>query len=96
MNSLLIFEIASSLEEDFIDCLLEFPLIESFSSFEIRRHGNHESLSTIEKVTGRSRAIRFEVVIDQEQIDQLVTRLNRDVAPNIRFNIIPLIGSGTT
>lgn len=96
MNSLLVFEIATSLEEDFIDCLLEFPLIESFSSFETRRHGNHESLNAIEKVTGRSRAIRFEVVIDQEQVAQLVTRLSQAVAPNIRYNILPLIGSGST
>ena len=29
MNSLLVFEIATSLEEDFIDCLLEFPLTDS-------------------------------------------------------------------
>ena len=96
MNSLLVFDIALSLEEDFIDCLLEFSPIESFSSFEIRRHGNHESLSTIEKVTGRSRAIRFEVVVDKEQIAQLVSRLNQAVAPNLRYNILPILGSGST
>ena len=96
MNNLLTFDIALSLEEDLIDCLLEFLYIESFSSFEIRRHGNNDALKTIEKVTGRSKVLRFEVVIDQGKVDDLIFHVSKSVAPNIPYSISPLLGNGFT
>jgi hypothetical protein len=87
-------DIVPSLEEDMIDCLLEFDRLIRFSSYEIRRHGDSSALSTLEKVTGRARALRFDVLLEEPLVDTLLTAVRIAVGIGAPFSISRLQDHG--
>lgn len=100
MNILLNLDIPPSLEDDLIDCLLDFESLTSFSSFDLRRHGGDarslSQASTVEKVTGRVRVLRFEIVLDEASLTDLLTRVGSEVARSIPYSVRQLLDSGCT
>ncbi len=83
-------DIAPSLEEDMIDCLLGFVQLTSFSSYEIRRHGDGEMLSTLEKVTGRALAIRFDLLLDESFVETLLGEIKKSVGIGSPYSVMSL------
>ncbi len=100
MNILLNLDISPSLEDDLIDCLLGFESLTSFSSFDLRRHGGDArslaEASTVEKVTGRVRVLRFEIVLEEARLTELLTRVSSKVAKSIPYSVRQLLDSGST
>ena len=100
MMLLVNFDIAPSLEDDLIDCLLGFETLLSFSSFEIRRHGGDSRAiaesSTVERVTGRARALRFEVVVAPEQLEALLSWVRQEVANGVSYTVSQLHSSSSS
>ena len=83
-------DIVPTLEEDMIDCLLGIDSLVSFSSYEVRRHGDGENLSTLEKVTGRARVLRFDIVLEERQISEIVRKIGEEVGKGIPYSISPI------
>jgi len=88
-------DIVPALEEDLIDCLLGIESLISFSSYEVRRHGEGENLSTLEKVTGRARALRFDIVLAESQVPEVVRKIGEEVGKGIPYSVSPMLEHGT-
>jgi hypothetical protein len=87
-------DIVPSLEEDMIDCLLAFDQLIRFSSYEIRRHGDSGALSALEKVTGRARALRFDVLLEAQFVDTLLSDVRTTVGLGAPYSITNLLDHG--
>jgi hypothetical protein len=85
-----------SLEEAIVDSLLMLEEELGFSSFTVNSH-HHENkgLSLAEQVTGRQKRLRFQMYIDQNDLEPLVTHLKKDFSGSgIQYWVLPVIDNG--
>lgn len=96
MKTLLILNIAPELEEDLVDYLLLHEGVEGFSSYEIRGHGQFDNLTIAEQVSGRQRRLKFELLIDDDYVSDLISGLVEGVGTDIVYWQIPADQYGKT
>ncbi len=85
-----------SLEEAIVDTLLMLEEELGFSSFVVNAH-HHENkgLSLAEQVTGLQRQLRFQLYVDQNDLEPLVEQLTENFSGSgIQYWVLPVIVSG--
>lgn len=84
------------LEEPLVDWLLQHEAHYGFTSSQINGHSrDHGDLTLAEQVAGRKRQIRYQMCVDQHQLDRLCRRLHKDFAgAGIRYWAVPVIIEG--
>ena len=90
------FNVPSSLEENFVDRLLLFESKHGFNSVPVHDH-HHQSqgLSLAEQVRGRQKKIRFQIVVDADQLSQLLIQIKQEFAgAGIQYWVVPVIERG--
>jgi len=85
MIKMLVLNIPPELEEDLIDYLLSLESVTGFTSYETRGHGSDVTLSIAEQVSGRRKRLRFELVIEGEEIQSLLDGLSTEVGKDIAY-----------
>jgi hypothetical protein len=92
---LLRLNIPPSLEEDVVDLLLGADEIPGFQSYPTRGHGQVGKMSIAEQVEGRRNRVQFEVVLEPELLEALLTKLKRALpVPDIIYWVSPITSSG--
>lgn len=85
-----------SLEEAIIDILLdESAHQQGFLSQRLDSHGPHSSMDPLEQVRGRTAHIGLQILMDQDMVQPLLTRIQTDIPnPDIRWWTTPILASG--
>lgn len=85
-----------SLQETIVDSLLLLEEELGFCSFTVNAH-HHENkgLSLAEQVTGQQKRLRFQMYIDENDLDVLINQLTQEFSGSgIQYWVIPVICSG--
>lgn len=85
-----------SLEEAVVDSLLLLEEELGFSSFAVNAH-HHENkgLSLAEQVTGRQKRLRFQMYVDENDLEALVAQLKQEFSGSgIQYWVLPVIDNG--
>jgi len=92
---LLRMNIPPSLEEEFVDALLDNPLVQGYQCHPTSGHGQVGAMSVTEQVAGRRSRVQFEVVLDAESVDAVLAGL-KSVLPisDIIYWLLPIAASG--
>ena len=85
MIKMLVLNIPPELEEDLIDYLLSLESVTGFTSYETRGHGSDVMLSLAEQVSGRRKRLQFELLIEGEEIQSLLSGLSTEVGRDIVY-----------
>lgn len=93
MKQLLVLNVAPALEEALVDYLLESAQ-EGFTSFAVRGHGEHDQLSIAEQVSGRRKRTQFELMMDEDRVDDLLEGLRKQVGTDIVWWLSPVVRHG--
>lgn len=92
---LLRLNIPPSLEEDVVDLLLASDEIPGFQSYPIRGHGQVGAMTIAEQVEGRRNRVQFEVVLESDNLEALLTKLKEALpVPDIIYWVSPISASG--
>lgn len=93
---MLVLHVPPTLEDSLIDWLLETEEAGSFTSIACNGHGaGTQQLSLAEQVTGRSRRVQFEVVIDSADLAVLLHKAKKRFAgANIYYRVVPVYLDG--
>lgn len=92
---LLRLNIPPDLEEDVVDLLLASAQIPGFQSYPIRGHGQVGAMTIAEQVEGRRNRVQFEVVLETENLEALLTMLKEALpVPDIIYWVSPISASG--
>lgn len=94
MITLLVLNIAPELEADLIDYLLALDAVTGFTSYDVRGHGQNESMSLAEQVSGRRRRLQFELLIEESAIATLLAGLSTEVGRDINYWQQPVFNFG--
>lgn len=95
-QGLLMIVVAPELEEALIDCLLEHPEVEGFTSTEAHSHSTRSmGMSLAEQVRGQRRRIQFTLRASMPVIRNLLEHL-RERFPNagLHYMLLPVLDSG--
>jgi Protein of unknown function (DUF3240). len=79
MHTLLVLNISPELEEDLIDCLLEIPEVDGFTTREVYSHGRHEQMSIAEQVRGRRKRLQVELIVEAPAVNRVLTLIKEKV-----------------
>ncbi len=95
-NVLLSIVISPSIEDAFVDLLLEHDAVSGFTSFAVNGHGvSVHSLTPAEQVAGHQRQRLFQTYLPQPQAHELIDNLKQHFAGSgIHYWMIPLVGAG--
>lgn len=96
MEIRLIINVPPDLEEALVDCLLAQEAVSGFTSYPVRGHGEHGTMSIEEQVTGRRRRVQFEVQLQIEAADLVLADVGVQVARGLRWWLVPVQASGST
>lgn len=78
-----------------VDLLLTSDEIPGFQSYPIRGHGQVGAMSIAEQVEGRRNRVQFEIVLEAEILDTLLTKLKKALpVPDIIYWVLPIAASG--
>lgn len=93
---LLQLQVAPSLEEAVVDCLLSMDNPLGFSSHTIHaHHAHHQQLSAIEQVTGRQRKIAFTLQIEKSQLATVLSHIKQSFSGSgLEYSVLPVIEAG--
>ncbi|MGR9071616.1 MAG: DUF3240 family protein [Gammaproteobacteria bacterium] len=88
--------VAPSLEEAVVDCLLTFESEDGFSSFPVNAHDHRNvGLSLAEQVAGRQKKIRFQMYLPEKELSALLEKLNDEFrGSGIHYWVLPVIKTG--
>lgn len=94
-NYLLRMNIPPNLEEEFVDALLDNPLVEGYQCYPTSGHGQVGAMSVTEQVAGRRNRVQFEVVLDAEVVDAVLEGLKSALPiSDIVYWLVPIAASG--
>jgi hypothetical protein len=85
METMLVLNINPELEEELVDYLLSLECIEGFTSYLVRGHGVHKSLSISEQVSGRRKRLQVEVIMQETEVKTVLAGLVDNVGRDIVF-----------
>ena len=85
-----------TLEQSINDWLLEQETVSGFSSMTIHGHGSDpDKLSILEQVEGRKKQVMFQVIMNQENVDELISQLQEAfTGAKIHYWLTPILASG--
>jgi len=83
--TMLVLNTAPELEEDLIDYLLGLEQIEGFTSYQVHGHGEYQSLSVAEQVTGRRKRSQYEIFLTSSAIPKILEGLASKVGKDIVY-----------
>ncbi len=89
--------VPKSLEEEFVDRLLESPdLVRGFTSYPISGHGGRMATASVsERVRGRSDRVLFQIGMGRDDVEPLLGQLRAAVPnPEIAWWVLPVEGFG--
>jgi hypothetical protein len=89
--------VPKSLEEEFVDRLLESPdLVRGFTSYPISGHGGRMATASVsERVRGRSDRVLFQIGMGRDDVEALLAQLRAAVPnPEIAWWVLPVEGFG--
>lgn len=87
--------IPPSLEEEFLDALLEKETVTGYQAFNTTGHGQVGSMTVAEQVAGRRNRVQFEVVLEEEILGDVLDHLKSEFPnPDIVYWVLPVIDSG--
>ena len=92
--TMLILDAPPALEDDVVDYLIEYSAIEEFSSFTAYGHGGHGTMTVTEQVTGRRKRVRFEILMQEQDVPGLTQTLKQRFGTDIRYWQLPVYGLG--
>jgi len=96
MKTLLVLNIPPALEDDMVDYLLALEEVKGFTSFIAQGHGGGERLTVTEQVSGRRQRVQFEIIVDEELVELIVSGLSASVGRDIAYWHLPVSGIGHT
>jgi len=79
MYTMLVISVATELEEELVDCLLEIPDIEEFSSSVVYAHGHSERMTLAEQVRGRRKRLQMELILPAQSVNKVLTLLRENL-----------------
>ncbi len=85
MQTMLVMNINPELEEDMVDFLLEQEFIKGFTSYQVNGHGASANMSLAEQVSGRSKRVQLEVLLDQTEVSTILAGLKSNVGVDIVY-----------
>lgn len=95
MNQLLIINAPPELEDDTLDFLLNMHQVNGFTSYAVRGHGEHRCKGSIaEQVSGRRQRIQFELIVEEQDIEKILSGLQSHVGGDIFYWQQPIQGFG--
>lgn len=83
--TMLVLNTAPELEEDLIDYLLGLEQVEGFTSYQVHGHGEYQSLSVAEQVTGRRKRSQYEIFLASSVIPKVLEGLSSSVGKDIVY-----------
>ncbi len=88
--------VSPSLEEAMVDCLLTFETAQGFSSFPVNAHDHkNRGLSIAEQVTGRQRKMRFQMYIDKDHLQDLLSKIKTEfTGTGLHYWVVPVLEHG--
>lgn len=92
--TMLVLNVPPALEEDVVDYLLEIPAIDGFTSFQAYGHGNHGTMTVAEQVTGRTKRVQFEIIMQEEDVPQITGHLKERFGTHVRYWQMPVYNIG--
>ncbi|MDR0781516.1 MAG: DUF3240 family protein [Pseudomonadales bacterium] len=72
MHTLLILNVAPELEEELVDCLLELPTVNGFSTHQVYGHGVNGRMTMAEQVSGRRKRLQVELIVEAQAVKPIL------------------------
>lgn len=94
MNVKLVLIVAPELEEDLVDVLLGLPAVGGFTACVVAGNGKQQSMSLAEQVTGRRKRLRFELVLAESALAEVLGELGRRIGADTVYWVEPLLDFG--
>jgi nitrogen regulatory protein PII len=94
MNVKLVLIVAPELEEDLVDVLLGLPAIDGFTASVVAGNGKQQNMSLAEQVTGRRKRLRFELVVAEVMLSEVLDELRQRVEGDTVYWVEPLLDFG--
>lgn len=93
---LLALVVPDSLKDDVVDALIALPYLSGFNHSIINGHSReHGSFNVREQVEGSQQLIRFEILHESSDQQQLMHALQPICGPNhLRYWVVPVVDSG--
>ncbi|HWK53743.1 MAG TPA: DUF3240 family protein [Hyphomicrobiales bacterium] len=79
MHTMLVLNVAPELEEELVDCLLELPEVEGFSSYHVYGHGSGGLNTLAEQVRGRRKRMQVEMIVACEAVPRILAQVKTQV-----------------
>jgi hypothetical protein len=89
-------DVAPSLEELVVDCLLLLESERGFNSYPVYAH-HHENkgLSLAEQVSGRQKKVRFQIYVAEQALAILLAQLKQEFSgAGIQYWVLPVLEHG--
>ncbi len=88
--------ITPSIEDAFVDLLLEHDAVKGFTSVTVNGHGvSAHSLSPAEKVVGYQRQLLFQTYLSQQNVQELINSIKQHFSDSgIHYWLTPVINTG--
>ncbi len=75
-EGLLVLIASQALEEDLVDFFLDSEHQHGFTSLHVRGHSSqHDGMTLMEQVTGRTRQVQFQILVNESRVEDLCERL---------------------
>lgn len=94
MNVKLVLIIAPELEEDLVDVLLGLPAVGGFTASVVAGNGKTQNMSLAEQVTGRRKRLRFELVLAEAVLAEVLGQLTERIGGETVYWVEPLLDFG--
>jgi len=85
MNTILVLNINPALEEDLVDYLLGKDFVQGFTTYKVNGHGDNTHMTVAEQVSGRRRRLQFELLLDQQFVNNVLAGLSSEVGVDIVY-----------
>lgn len=85
MMTMLVVNLPPQLEEDMVDYILSLDYVKEFTSYIVRGHGENEDMTVTEQVSGRRQRLQFELILDEQYVENLISGLLPNVGRNITY-----------
>lgn len=94
MNVKLVLIVAPELEEDLVDVLLGLPAVGGFTASVVAGNGKTQNMSLAEQVTGRRKRLRFELVLAEAVLAEVLHELRQRVGSDTVYWVEPILDFG--
>ena len=79
MHTMLVLNVAPELEEELVDCLLELPQVEGFTSYPVYGHGSRGLNTLAEQVRGRRKRLQVEMIVPSDAVPHILAQIKNHI-----------------